>query len=346
MTAGTGRIACRNLWKVFGPDPSGALERFAGHPDASVDGHVAAVRDVSFSVPPGQTCVVMGLSGSGKSTLVRCLTRLIEPTAGSVAIDGEEVTRLSTGALRALRRAKLAMVFQHFGLFPHMTVVENVAYGLEVRGADRKTRRTRAEEMIALVGLEGWEQAYPSALSGGMQQRVGIARALAVEPEVLFFDEPFSALDPLIRTEMQTELARLQARMHKTIVFITHDFAEAIRLGDRIAVMKSGRIEQFGTAQEIVARPANGYVRSFAKEVPLYRVQCAEHAMTAPASAETEHRFRASGGKAAVRVDAPLLDLVDDALAQSCPVPVVSVDGRLVGELGRDAFLRAMRRRG
>ena len=216
MTAGTGRITCKNLWKVFGPDPSGALERLAEHSEATLDGHVAAVRDVSFSVEPGQTCVVMGLSGSGKSTLVRCLTRLIEPTAGTIAIDGEELTRLSPRALRALRQAKLAMVFQHFGLFPHMTVVENVAYGLEVRGADRKTRRTRAEEMIALVGLEGWEQAYPSALSGGMQQRVGIARALAVEPEVLFFDEPFSALDPLIRNEMQAELVRLQARMRAT----------------------------------------------------------------------------------------------------------------------------------
>ena len=346
MTAGTGRIACKNLWKVFGPDPSGALERLAGHPEAALSGHVAAVRDVSFSVEPGQTCVVMGLSGSGKSTLVRCLTRLIEPTAGSVAIDGEEVTRLSPRALRALRQAKLAMVFQHFGLFPHMTVVENVAYGLEVRGADRKTRRARAEEMIALVGLEGWEQAYPSTLSGGMQQRVGIARALAVEPEVLFFDEPFSALDPLIRNEMQAELVHLQARMHKTIVFITHDFAEAIRLGDRIAIMRSGRIEQFGTAQEIVAHPANGYVHSFSKEVPLYSVQTAEHAMTVPASADTEHRFRASGCKGAVKVHAPLIDLVDDALAQPCPVPVVCDDGRLVGELGRDAFLRAMRRRG
>ena len=346
MTAGMGRVDCKNLWKVFGPDPSGAVDRLTTQPEGALDGHVAAVRDVSLSVEPGQTCVVMGLSGSGKSTLVRCLTRLIEPTAGSIEIDGEEITQLNSKALRALRQGKLAMVFQHFGLFPHMTVQENVAYGLEVRGTNKKTRHARAQEMIALVGLEGWEQAYPSALSGGMQQRVGIARAFAVEPEILFFDEPFSALDPLIRNEMQAELLRLQAQMHKTIVFITHDFAEAIKLGDRIAIMRSGRIEQFGTAQEIVAHPVNDYVHNFSKEVPLYSVQTAEQAMVAPASAETEQRFKASRCEGAVRAHAPLIELVDDALAQTLPIPVVSHDGRLVGELGRDAFLRAMRRRG
>jgi glycine betaine/proline transport system ATP-binding protein len=264
------QIECKNLWKVFGPQ----AERFQLDTSLSKEdilertGHVVAVQDVSFDVRKGEIFVIMGLSGSGKSTLIRCLSRLIEPTTGQVLLEGKDILGMSEAELRDLRRHRMSMVFQHFGLFAHREVMDNVAYGLEVQGVDKTTRHERAQEMIKLVGLQGWEHHYPNMLSGGMQQRVGIARALAVNPEILLFDEPFSALDPLIRRELQDELLSLQKQMHKTILFITHDFLEAVKLGDRIAIMKGGKIVQIGTPIDVVMNPADSYVREFTKDVP------------------------------------------------------------------------------
>ncbi|GGK77072.1 quaternary amine ABC transporter ATP-binding protein [Mangrovihabitans endophyticus] len=268
----TTTIAVDHLWKVFGPRP----DRVVGTPLAELSraelrartGCLAAVRDVSFEVASGEVFVVMGLSGSGKSTLVRCLTRLIEPTSGEVSIDGEAVREMSAKRLRDLRRHRAAMVFQHFGLLPHRCVLDNVAYGLEIQGQSKAQRHRKAAAMIELVGLDGHERQYPDQLSGGMQQRVGLARALATDPAVLLFDEPFSALDPLIRRDMQTEVKRLHAEVGKTMVFITHDLTEALRLGDRIAVMRDGALVQVGTPEELVGAPADDYVADFVREVP------------------------------------------------------------------------------
>ena len=270
-------IEVRNVWKVFGqasPDEAMALAKAGTSRQdiiSSID-QTVAVRDVSFSVARGETFVVMGLSGSGKSTLIRCLSRLIDPTAGEVLLNGEDLLAMNDDQLREVRRGKISMVFQHFGLFPHRKVIDNIAYGLEVQKVDKATRHARATEVLKIVGLDGWADRYPQQLSGGMQQRVGLARALAVDPEILLFDEPFSALDPLIRKEMQDELIRLQKTMQRTIIFITHDFAEALRLGDRIAIMKDGSFDQVGTPEEIVSNPATAYVREFVNDVPRAKV--------------------------------------------------------------------------
>src|SRR4051794_916561 len=261
-----------NLWKIFGP----RADKIIGTEEADLSrkelqektGHVIGIRDVSFDVAPGEVFVVMGLSGSGKSTLVRLLTRLIEPTAGKVELYGEEITGMSESDLLETRRRRVSMVFQHFGLLPHRKVVDNVAFGLEVRGENKSKRRNRAQEMVDLVGLSGYENNFPDQLSGGMQQRVGLARALAADPEVLMFDEPFSALDPLIRRDMQNEVIRLHEEVGKTMVFITHDLAEALKLGDRILIMRDGEIVQIGTPDQVVGAPADDYVRDFTSEVP------------------------------------------------------------------------------
>ena len=265
-------ISVRGLWKIFGPGE----HRIIGTPLAELDrdelrlatGSNVAVRDVSFDVRPGEVFVVMGLSGSGKSTLIRCLTRLVEPTAGEVLLDGEDIGKASASRLRELRRHRLSMVFQHFGLLPHRRVIDNVAFGLEVRGEGKKARRERATAMLSLVGLDGQEMRYPDQLSGGMQQRVGLARALAVDPEVMFFDEPFSALDPLIRRDMQNEVIRLHHEVGKTMIFITHDLAEALKLGDHVLIMRAGAVVQIGRPEEIVGAPADDYVADFVQDVP------------------------------------------------------------------------------
>ena len=265
-------VHVEGLWKIFGP----RADKIIGTDEANLSrkelqektGHVVGIRDVSFDVAPGEVFVVMGLSGSGKSTLVRLLTRLIEPTAGTVELYGEKITGMDDSALLDTRRRKVSMVFQHFGLLPHRKVVDNVAFGLEVRGEGKSERRNRAQEMVDLVGLTGYENNYPDQLSGGMQQRVGLARALAADPEVLMFDEPFSALDPLIRRDMQNEVIRLHDEVGKTMVFITHDLAEALKLGDRILIMRDGEIVQIGTPDEVVGAPADEYVRDFTSEVP------------------------------------------------------------------------------
>ncbi len=242
------------------------------HADFAAEGHIAAVRAVDLYVDTGEICVIMGLSGSGKSTLVRCLSRLIEPTTGEILFDGRDLLRASEAEMMDLRRHKMGMVFQHFALLPHLTVLQNVAFPLEVQGLPRAAREEKARAMVSLVGLEGREGFFPRQLSGGQQQRVGIARSLAADPELWFLDEPFSALDPLIRREMQDEFLRLQGVLKKTIVFITHDFDEAIRLATKIAIMKDGAVEQWGTPEEIVLHPATPYVREFTRAVPRAKV--------------------------------------------------------------------------
>ena len=270
------RISVRSLWKVFGEDPDRAMSsEYTGKQKSEIQeelGCVVALKDVSFDVNEGETFVVMGLSGSGKSTLVRCLTRLIEPNAGEIYVDAEDVIKYNGRELTNFRRTKTAMVFQHFGLMPNRTILDNVAFGLEIQGIDKHTRWEKAREVIELVGLKGWEDNYATELSGGMQQRVGLARALAVDPEILLMDEPFSALDPLIRREMQDELINLQTTLKKTIVFITHDLDEALRLGTRIAIMKDGEIVQLGSKEEIVDNPAASYVEDFIRSISRTRV--------------------------------------------------------------------------
>ncbi|MBC9730929.1 glycine betaine/L-proline ABC transporter ATP-binding protein [Streptomyces sp. TRM68367] len=324
------------LWKVFGPK----ADRIPGAPGLTAldaaelrarTGCTAAVRDVSFDVRKGEVFVVMGLSGSGKSTLVRCLTRLIEPTAGTIAIDGEDVRAMDKARLRELRRHRAAMVFQHFGLLPHRTVLDNVAYGLEIQGMGKAERRARAAEVVAKVGLEGMEQRRPAQLSGGQQQRVGLARALAADPEVLLFDEPFSALDPLIRRDMQEEVIRLHREEGRTMVFITHDLSEALKLGDRIALMRDGRIVQLGTPEEIVGSPADDYVREFVRDVPREQVMTVRTAMRASSADE------AADGPA-VAPDATVSEAIEAVARAGAPARVMS-DGRCLGVVDPENLL-------
>ncbi|MDP6806015.1 MAG: glycine betaine/L-proline ABC transporter ATP-binding protein [Rhodospirillales bacterium] len=279
-------IEIRNVYKVFGPSPESALPLLRegrGKDDILNDtGHTVGLNDVTLSAEAGETFVVMGLSGSGKSTLIRHLNRLIDPTAGEVIVDGTDVMGLSEAELIEFRRHKASMVFQRFGLFPHRTVLSNASYGLRVQGLDRQSRRDKARRWIDLVGLSGYEDMYPSELSGGMQQRVGLARALATDADILLMDEPFSALDPLIRREMQDLLIELQNKLHKTIVFITHDLDEALRLGDRIAILKDGAVVQFGTPEEILLHPADDYVEAFVKDVNRGRILTAASVMIQP----------------------------------------------------------------
>ena len=276
MSDSDAHIKIENLWKVFGDKPERALHESQldrTRSEIQTDlGLVVALKDVSFEVNPGETFVVMGLSGSGKSTLVRCLIRLIDPTSGRVLVDNEDVTAYGHDQLRDFRRSKISMVFQHFGLLPHKNVLDNAAYGLEVRGISKDDRHQSATEMLELVGLKGWEQSDVRHLSGGMQQRVGLARALASEPEILLMDEPFSGLDPLIRRQMRKELTALQTEINKTIVFITHDLDEAITVGDRIAIMRDGEIIQLGTPREIILDPIDEFVSEFTEGIPKTRV--------------------------------------------------------------------------
>ncbi|MBS0253069.1 MAG: betaine/proline/choline family ABC transporter ATP-binding protein [Proteobacteria bacterium] len=276
------KLLCKDVWKVFGEGAKEFLSKNNGAPtfeDLSKAKLVGAVRRASLEVRRGENFIVMGLSGSGKSTLVRCLSRLVEPTWGTIELDGIDLLKASPEELIEIRRHRMGMVFQHFALLPHLTVLENIAFPLSVQGIERKTREARARKVIELVGLSGREQFYPRELSGGQQQRVGIARSLAVEPEIWFLDEPFSALDPLIRREMQSELLRLQSVLKKTIVFITHDFDEAIRLADRVAIMKDGEIIQIGTPEELVLHPATDYVAEFTRDVQRSKVMSAASLM-------------------------------------------------------------------
>ena len=279
-------ISVRSLWKVFGRSPDRVLQPEFADKDKSFFqsefGNVVGLRDVNFDVRKGETFVVMGLSGSGKSTLVRCLLRLIDPTAGEIIIDGEDVTRMSDKELVDFRRAKIAMVFQHYGLMPHRNVLDNACWGLEVQGVDKEERYERTRRALSVVGLSGWEDSYPRQLSGGMQQRVGLARALVVDTDILLMDEPFSGLDPLIRRQMQDELLNLQTELQKTIVFITHDLNEALKLGDHIAIMHDGAVAQIGSPEDIVLRPEDEYVGDFTQDVRLESVLTAAKVMVTP----------------------------------------------------------------
>ena len=276
------KISCKNIWKLYGETPEKFLKNTNNNPtteEIKQNNYIPAVRDASIDVNTGEILVIMGLSGSGKSTLLRCMSKLIEPTHGQVFFEGNDLLKTSEKELIDIRRHKMGMVFQHFALLPHRTVLQNVAFPLEVQGQEIQKREERAKEVIKLVGLEGREKYYPRELSGGQQQRVGLARSLAVEPDVWFLDEPFSALDPLIRKEMQNEFLRLQSMLKKTIVFITHDFDEAIRLADRIAIMYEGLIVQVGTPEELITKPATDYVAEFTKDIPRSKLLNAESIM-------------------------------------------------------------------
>ncbi len=333
------KISFRNVWKVFGPTPEHIIETVK--PETAVSdilaktGHVVAVRDVSFDVYEGEVFCVMGLSGSGKSTLVRCLSRLIEPTAGKIIVNGDNVVEMSEEELRDLRRHKMSMVFQRFGLFSHRRVIENIAYGLEIQGVEREERIKHSYEILEKVGLHGWDQHYPHELSGGMQQRVGLARALAVDPEILLCDEPFSALDPLIRRDMQNELLRLQRDLQKTMVFITHDFLEALKLGDRIAIMKDGEVVQIGTPEDIVANPINDYVHEFTKDVPRVKVLTARTVMK-PVTHKEELIGRAVAIDTTLEKLIPLTADTDDAIL------VMDGEDNVIGEVNRKRVMMAL----
>ncbi|MGH3367154.1 MAG: quaternary amine ABC transporter ATP-binding protein [Nocardioidaceae bacterium] len=331
-------LTVRHLWKIFGPK----ADKLMGTPDAQLPrsellaktGCVAAVKEVSFEVAPGEVFVVMGLSGSGKSTLVRCLTRLIEPTAGEVVIDGEDVRNASDAQLRELRRNHVAMVFQHFGLLPHRPVIDNVAFGLEIRGVSKTERHAKASEIVEMVGLAGYEDSYPDQLSGGMQQRVGLARALAVDPKLMLFDEPFSALDPLIRRDMQNEVIRLHHEVGKTMVFITHDLQEALKLGDRILIMRDGEIVQIGRPDEVVAAPADDYVADFVSDVPRSHVVTLRWVMR-------DARPNESMDGPAMSPDTVVKQAARDALGTDHPVRVMDGD-RVLGVVDHDDLLRVI----
>ncbi|MFZ6049743.1 glycine betaine/L-proline ABC transporter ATP-binding protein [Pseudomonas sp. CR3202] len=378
-------LSVNHIYKVFGPKPDLAMEMLRKGADKneifSKTGHVVGVFDASFSVKRGEIFVIMGLSGSGKSTMVRLFNRLIEPTSGSIHLNGREITGLSDKALLDVRRKDMGMVFQSFALMPHMSVLENTAFGLEISGVGEGDRHARAIEALRQVGLAGHEYSYPHQLSGGMQQRVGLARALANDPTILLMDEAFSALDPLIRSEMQGELIRLQAEQKRTIIFISHDIEEAIRIGHRIAIMEGGRVVQIGTPQELINQPANDYVRTFFKSFDSSRVLKAgdvaqfdpevvcrvngkaprfragvpfgylvdEHGQflgvvdTDPSGASSSDRY-SQHEKQPVYTDTPLHDVLGIAAALPYPVPVLDRAGALKGTLSKNQLLQTLSR--
>jgi glycine betaine/proline transport system ATP-binding protein len=331
-------LRAEGIWKIFGP----GADKLIGTPDSRLSraelhektGCVVAVRDVSLEIKTGEMFVVMGLSGSGKSTLVRTLIRLIEPTAGKIAITGRDVMQADAAQLRDLRRHTVAMVFQHFGLLAHRRVIDNVAFGLEIQGVPKGERLARAGEVLSLVGLEDAANQFPDQLSGGMQQRVGLARAFAVDPKLMLYDEPFSALDPLIRRDMQDEVCRLQVETGKTMMFITHDLPEALRLGDRIAIMRDGAIVQLGTPEELVGSPADDYVANFVRDIPRTHVLTLRWIMRDPRPGEE------TGGPE-LDVATKVKDAVPMAAATDGPVRAVE-HGRCVGIVDRELILQAM----
>jgi glycine betaine/proline transport system ATP-binding protein len=331
-------LRAEGVWKLFGKN----ADKVIGTPDADLSraelrektGTVVAVRDISIDVWPGEVFVVMGLSGSGKSTLVRTLIRLIEPTAGQITICDQDVTAADAAALRELRRHRVSMVFQHFGLLAHRTVIDNVAFGLEIQGVSKHERLEKASEILELVGLHDVATSFPAQLSGGMQQRVGLARAFAVEPELMLYDEPFSALDPLIRRDMQDEVIRLQHETGKTMLFITHDLPEALRLGDRIAIMRDGAIVQLGTPEELVGSPADDYVANFVRDIPRTHVLTLRWIMRSPRPGELTQGPE-------LDVSTTVKDAVPVVASTSNPVRAIE-NGRLVGLVDRVSVLQAM----
>ena len=338
------KISCKNLWKIYGPnqklrfgqtnsatEQNNKLEKLVSQED-----HVGAVCNVSFDILEGEIFVIMGLSGSGKSTIIRCLSRLIDPTAGEVFFEGKDLLKASASEMIEMRRHKMGMVFQNFGLMPHLNVLDNVAFPLRLQGMRRPEREKRARDIINLVGLEGREKSFPRELSGGQQQRVGIARSLAVEPEIWYLDEPFSSLDPLIRGQMQEEFVRLQKLLNKTIVFITHDFLEAIRLADRIAIMKEGRVVQIGTPAEIVMKPADDYVAKFTKDVPRAKLIRAQDCMKINQFPDPKKdTFK-------VPADATLEEIIKNLSEKKQDCSVLSSEGKIIGHISAETVIDAL----
>ena len=328
------KIKVEKLTKIFGKNPQAAIKLLeAGKTKDEIlnkTGSTVGISEVSFEVNEGEIFVIMGLSGSGKSTLIRCLNMLNKPTSGKIYFDGENIVEYDKNKLSEFRKNKVAMVFQHFGLFTHMTVSENVQYGLEIKGVSKEEREKAANDVIVTVGLDGWQNKYPKELSGGMQQRVGLARALANQPEVLLMDEPFSALDPLIRREMQLELLEIQSKVHKTIVFITHDINEAFKLGDRIAMMKDGVIVQIGTTEEILADPADDYISEFIKDIDRAKVLQAKNIMYTPSTLT----YKKDGAKLGINIMEKL---------GISSIFVVDVDRKLKGLITIDGAIKAVK---
>lgn len=330
----TTKLSCRNVWKLYGPNAETLL---AQNPNPSADdirnaGVIGAVRNANIEIVEGEIFIIMGLSGSGKSTLVRCLSRLIEPTSGEVLFDDADLLRASEKEMIEIRRHKMGMVFQHFALLPHLTVLQNVMFPLTIQATPKHEADAKARDVVELVGLKGREDYYPRELSGGQQQRVGIARSLVTEPDLWFLDEPFSALDPLIRREMQDEFLRLQERLHKTIVFITHDFEEAVRLADRIAIMKDGEVIQIATPEELVMNPATEYVAEFTRHIPRSKVLTVGGVMTVGAAGEGEPIVQST------RVST----VAERIIAADAPIPVTDSNGLVIGAIDRKAVAHVL----
>ncbi len=324
-------ISCRSVWKLYGANAEKLAAKHGGDITDEIiaeHGLIPAARDVSFDVREGEIFVIMGLSGSGKSTMLRCMTGLIEPTMGQLRVCGTDLKTTTPQELIDIRRNIMGMVFQDFALLPHLTVLDNVAFPLKVQGLSKTERHAKAREMVELVGLGGRETYLPHELSGGQQQRVGIARSLTTDPKIWFLDEPFSALDPLIRVEMQNEFLRLQNLLHKSIVFVTHDFDEAIRLADRIAIMEGGRVVQIGTPEELITNPADEYVAKFTEKVPRSKVVTVRNAMGA---------VRAGLSADAISADLLVGDVAEQVMASATALPVADVSGEIVGALDRKA---------
>ncbi|MEM9631122.1 MAG: betaine/proline/choline family ABC transporter ATP-binding protein [Pseudomonadota bacterium] len=321
------KLSCRNIWKLYGADSEAFLKQHVSPSDDDLEraGMIGAVRNVSLEISEGEIFVIMGLSGSGKSTLVRCLSRLIEPTGGEVLFDGVDLLRANERELIEIRRHKMGMVFQHFALLPHLSVLQNVMFPLTVQAVGKLEAEAKARDVVELVGLKGREDNFPRELSGGQQQRVGIARSLVTEPDLWFLDEPFSALDPLIRREMQDEFLRLQARLHKTIVFITHDFDEAVRLADRIAIMKDGEVIQVATPEELVMNPATDYVAEFTRHIPRSKVLTVGGLM----------KSELNGDGSPVSISDRISSVAERIIASDTPLPVADETGRIVGSVDR-----------
>ena len=335
-------IKCDSVYKIFGDNAEKMLQNSNGNVDAKIfqdDGCIVGVNNASFEVSKGEMLVVMGLSGSGKSTLLRCISRLTEATAGKIYIEGEDLLAMNNKQLIEIRRSKMGMVFQSFALLPHKTVLENIAFPLQIKGSENDDSIKKAMEMVELVGLKGRENYFPRELSGGQQQRVGIARSLAVEPDIWFLDEPFSALDPLIRKEMQDEFLRLQGVLNKTILFITHDFDEALRLADRIAIMKDGLIEQLDTPANIVLNPKTEYVRKFTEEVPREKVLKIEAIMDTALEGKNTNNI-------SVSKDAIIETVAEKILSQEKPVNVLDSNDNIVGSVKPSTIIQTVFRTG
>ena len=340
MRQKTPKLVCDAVWKIYGTNQAAVLDAKTWPPTTSqlaANSLIGAVQDVTLDIFDGEIFVIMGLSGSGKSTLVRCMSRLIEPTRGKILFHGEDLLKKSNAEMINIRRHKMGMVFQHFALLPHLSVLGNVAFPLEIQGISKAERETRARQVIELVGLKGRENYFPRELSGGQQQRVGIARSLAVEPELWFLDEPFSALDPLIRREMQDEFLRLQAVLKKSIVFITHDFDEAIRLADRIAIMKDGAVDQVGTPQDIIFKPATDYVAEFTRHVSPAKVLTVESVMTAIPAQPPK-----AGYEGTIAATAKIAEIAPQLKSASRPFSVIDEDNTMIGQITRDDVINIL----